>query len=140
MQTSRQHSAPIIIHDTNSIPLQLGQVQTSTLSEGTLQRLIAAHPSLIPIDEIEPAYGPMTCLGLEVPTPAGPLDILCTSPQGYLTLIETKLWRNPQSRREVVGQTIDYAKELSKWSFGDLDAAIRRATQPDNSKGKGILS
>jgi len=45
---------------------------------------------------------------------------------GYLTLVETKLWRNPESRRTVIGQIIDYAKELSRLSYEGLLDAIRR--------------
>ena len=29
-------------------------------------------------------------------------------------LIECKLWRNPEARREVVGQILDYAKVLTR--------------------------
>jgi hypothetical protein len=65
--------------------------------------------------------------------------VLYTSPQGYLTLVETKLWRNPQARREVVGQIVDYAKELANWSFDDLDEAVRQAKHPTGMTGKGIL-
>jgi len=34
------------------------------------------------------------------------------------------LWRNPEARREVVGQILDYAKELNKWTFTDLNNAV----------------
>ena len=40
----------------------------------------------------------------ELPTPAGPLDILYINPKGFLSLVETKLWRNPEARRSVVAQ------------------------------------
>lgn len=30
-------------------------------------------------------------------------------PEGYLTIVETKLWRNPQARREVVAQIVEEA-------------------------------
>jgi hypothetical protein len=63
----------------------------------------------------------------ELPTAAGPLDLLFINPRGYLTLVETKLWRNPTARREVVGQLIDYTKEIARWSYGELLEAIRVA-------------
>jgi hypothetical protein len=59
---------------------------------------------------------------------AGPVDILCVNADGLLTIIETKLWRNPQSRREVVSQFIDYAAGLAKKTYDDLVDAIRKAT------------
>jgi hypothetical protein len=48
-------------------------------------------------------------------TPAGPLDALFINRHGALGLVKCKLWRNPQARREVVGQILDYAKELARW-------------------------
>jgi hypothetical protein len=39
-------------------------------------------------------------------------------------LVECKLWRNPEGRREVVGQILDYAKELSRWSSADLQREV----------------
>jgi hypothetical protein len=38
------------------------------------------------------------------------------------------LWRNPEARREVVGQALDYAKEFSNWKYEDLSKAIRETT------------
>ncbi len=44
-----------------------------------------------------------------------------------------KLWRNPQGRREVVAQILDYAKELSRWSSADLQREVsRRLDRPGN--------
>lgn len=138
----RQHTAPVILHRPGSSRARVLRPVSggaAPVDEQTLQGLIASYPELIPIDEIEPAFGPLVCLGQEVPTPAGPADVLYISPRGYLTLVETKLWRNPQARREVVGQIVDYAKELAAWSFEDLDAAVRQAIQPGGLAGKGIL-
>lgn len=44
-----------------------------------------------------------------------------------LTLVECKLWRNSEARREVVGQLLDYAKEFSRWSYEDLQSAVQKA-------------
>ncbi len=98
------------------------------LSESWLQRLVFEHPDLIPIGSIEPAFGPLLPCCRELGTPAGPLDVLYVSPEGYLTLAECKLWRNPEARRQVVAQILDYAKEFTRWSYDDLDRAIREAS------------
>ncbi|MFQ5501330.1 MAG: hypothetical protein ACE5EQ_03395 [Phycisphaerae bacterium] len=45
-------------------------------------------------------------------------------------MVETKLWRNPEARRHVVAQAIDYATQMSKWSYDDLVAAVRKV-RPD---------
>jgi hypothetical protein len=139
---NRQHSAPIVISspdDAFAQPLQPVPLTEHSISEGRLQELLAKYPNLIPIDEIEPALGPLTCLGREVPTGAGPVDLLYVSPGGYLTLVETKLWRNPEARRAVVGQIIDYAKEIAQWSYKNLDDAVHKALLPDALSGKSIV-
>ena len=41
--------------------------------------------------------------------------------------METKLWRNPEACRLVVAQIIDYAKEMTRWSYEDLVQALRQA-------------
>ena len=63
----------------------------------------------------------------ELPTPSGSLDNLFVTPTGYLVLAECKLWRNPESRRKVVAQILDYGKDLAGWGYDDLSRAINRA-------------
>lgn len=60
----------------------------------------------------------------ELNTLAGPIDNLMVTPTGLPVLVECKLWRNPEGRREVVGQILDYAKELSRWSASDLEREV----------------
>ena len=43
------------------------------------------------------------------------------------TLLESKLWRNPEARREVVGQILDYARVLKRWTYNDLQRESARA-------------
>jgi hypothetical protein len=50
---------------------------------------------------------------------------LFISHAGYLVLVETKLWRNPEARREVVAQLIDYAAALTHLSYDELDALTK---------------
>jgi hypothetical protein len=128
----RQHNLPLIIWDETSdaVPLEPIPLDRPPFREDRLQHLLATHPRLLPIAELEPAFAPLIPLGREIPTPSGYLDVLYTSPSGYLTLVEAKLWDNPEARREVIGQIVDYAKDFSRWRFEDLDAAVRRAGNP----------
>lgn len=64
---------------------------------------------------------------MEMDTPAGPIDAVYITPSGRLALLEAKLWRNPEARRKVIGQILDYAKELTQWSYSRLDEAVRQA-------------
>jgi hypothetical protein len=98
-------------------------------NESWFQNLLFDYPALLPTMDIEPAFSPCYSVARELPTKAGSIDLLYVSPLGYLTIAETKLIRNPEARREVVAQTLDYAKELSQWKYDDLIEAIRR-TRP----------
>lgn len=108
-------------------------------SEGWLQELIRKYPDILPVGEIEPDFAPLVSVGREVGTAAGPIDNLFLSPQGHLTIVETKLWRNPEARREVVGQIIDYAKDVSRWSFDDLERRVRSYNKQFRGTDVGII-
>lgn len=93
--------------------------------EDWLQELIDQNPSVLPVDEIEPALIPLVSVCRELPVPSGFIDNLLITPDGGLVLVETKLWRNPEARREVVGQVLDYAKDVASWSYEQLERAVR---------------
>lgn len=97
--------------------------------ESWLQEVLREQPDILPVAEIEPVFGPATSIGREVGTDAGTIDNLFISSRGYLTIVETKLWRNPQARREVVAQVMDYANALTKWSYEKLDSSVREYTR-----------
>lgn len=54
------------------------------------------------------------------------LDILAVTETGRLILIECKLWKNPQARREVLAQTLEYASLMKKLSYSDLTAKLKK--------------
>ena len=54
------------------------------------------------------------------------LDILAITETGRLILIECKLWKNPQARREVLAQAFEYASLLQSLSYSDLSSKLRR--------------
>ena len=89
--------------------------------EDWLQHLLVQTPEILPIGEIDPAFSPAIPLCRELPTEAGPIDIAYLSEQGLLTIVECKLWRNPEARREAVSQILDYAKEISRWSYEETE-------------------
>ena len=89
-------------------------------SERWLQEALFAHPNCLPIKEIDPRMGTLIPVCMEIETGAGPADILYVTETGHLVIVETKLWRNPDARRVVVAQILDYAKQLTSWSYADL--------------------
>jgi hypothetical protein len=100
-------------------PLGL-QSDRDTVNEAGIKALVDAHPACLPIAEIDPMLSGPVPICTELKTPAGPIDIFMVTPSGLPVLVECKLWRNPEGRREVIGQILDYAKELSRWSSSDL--------------------
>lgn len=97
-------------------------------TESWLQQRLFENPQSLPFGEIDPAYQTVCPLCMEMNTGAGPIDIVYVTPQGRLVIVETKLWRNPEARRKVIGQILDYAKELEQWSFADLQREVSRRT------------
>ena len=95
--------------------------------EAWLQRLMHDHPALLPIEQIEASYWPATPICMELPVASGFIDNLLLTPDGGVVIVEAKLWRNPQARREVVGQVLDYAKDLSALDYDGLQARVRTA-------------
>ena len=130
----RQFVTPLLLRDGHATALKRVPLEERTLTEGQLQALLFAHPSLIPAGEIEPIFDGPRALARELPVGSGALDLLYMNPQGYLTLVETKLWRNPEARRTVVAQIIDYAERISRWTYEDLRAAVL-ARRPSDHAG-----
>ena len=54
------------------------------------------------------------------------LDVLAVTETGRLVLIECKLWKNPQARREVLAQTLEYASLMQKLTYSDLAAKLKK--------------
>jgi len=127
-----QYATPIIVGANGvSTPLQRLPISgaDSTYDEGFIQDLAFKHPSCLPVTEIDRAFEGLIPVCTELNTPAGPLDILYVTPKGRLVVVEAKLWRNPEARRKVVGQILDYAKELSRWDYEDLQREVSRSTK-----------
>jgi hypothetical protein len=101
----------------------------SSYNERWLQELLFDNPEILLLDEIDPNLVEIVPICRELPLPKEAttvyLDILAATPHGRLILIECKLWRNPQARREVIGQLLEYAALLQGWSYGDLTARLK---------------
>ena len=108
------------------IPLKSG-VADGSVDEATLQELLFDYPECLPIPVIDPAYADAVPICRELRVPAGSIDALFVNHPGRLTLCEFKLWRNPQARREVIGQILDYAKDLAGLRYEDLQRQVSLA-------------
>lgn len=108
------------------VPLGSG-ASSGGVDEATLQDLLFRFPETLPIASIDTAYAGAVPVCKELSLPAGYADALYVNQLGRLTLTEFKLWRNPQARREVIGQILDYAKDLALWSYEDLQRQVSLA-------------
>lgn len=128
----RQHSTPILLTaEGPSVALEPlpQQGPAAALLEAEIQELVHSHPAALPIAEIDPMFvGAISVCREMALDRAGRVDNFLITPSGLPVLVECKLWRNPEARREVIGQILDYAKVLSRWSFSDLQREVGRRT------------
>jgi hypothetical protein len=123
-----KHSAygtPLLIKKDNTVTT-INKV--NEFDELTIQKIIFNHPSCLPISDIDEAYNPVIPVCMELNLGGKYMDVFMVSPNGELTIIETKLWRNPEARRKVVAQILEYAQILATWSYSDLQREVSRNT------------
>jgi hypothetical protein len=127
-----QFTTPLIISDQGvsslkRIPLVSGK-GTNSYNEAWIQQIVFDNPECLPVNEADSTYQDIIPVCMELSTPVGPIDALYVTALGQLVLLEAKLWRNPEARREVVGQILDYAKEFTRWSYEDLQREVSKRT------------
>ena len=102
-------------HEGNGEIYQLQRLpfMTADYNEAWLQELLEDCPDLLPFSQFDGQYYPLVCVGREIPVGSndmrGFIDNLMISPSGAVVIVETKLFRNQESRRTVIAQIIDYA-------------------------------
>ncbi len=89
-------------------PLHRLPAEAGVFSEDWLQNLLFRHASLLPLKDIGTDFSPGIPVGREIAN----TDLLLVSPAGAITIVETKLWRNPEAHRTVVAQILEYARSL----------------------------
>jgi hypothetical protein len=117
------------------IPLHYSKDENGLLyAERYLQNLIADFPGLLPIASLEPAYADMKRVCEEFEIRGKFIDNIFVTSSGEIAIVECKLWRNPEARREVVGQIIDYASMLSRLSYEQFESGILKAKSRADGK------
>ena len=114
-------------------PMPLRSMREGLLGESledALQTFLENYPQIIPGKQIDPGSDDpprFVLLRREMPVGGWSLDHLFADQRGILTLVETKLFQNPESRREVIGQIIESAANATEfWSGG---SARQKATE-----------
>jgi len=97
--------------------------------EAWIQDLLFRHPSIFPIRQIEAGFERLISVCRELPVSlgagkTGAIDNFFITRNGNLVLVEAKLWRNPEARRVVVAQALDYASAVFRMSYTELNAAV----------------
>lgn len=133
MSHRRQIGRPLFIRNngagseaTPALPLPLTGSNTG-YNEAWLQGLIDQHPTILPLSEFEPAFESPTSICREFPVGTGYIDNLLLTPSGGIALVECKLWRNPEARRKVLAQVLDYAHAVSRMSVEEFSSAALKA-------------
>lgn len=94
--------------------------------EKQLQEFLRDHADLIPVEEFELGTPQLLCIGWEVHGASGYEDLLYVDETGLLTIVETKLKKNPEARREVVAQILEYAADTWTWTADDIEQRAQR--------------
>lgn len=120
----------VLLNDNADAQVVTRVPQGEARREHVLRDLIHDQPGTMPVHDIDPSYGRLFTVAKELNIPGvGFVDVLLADERGRLVVVECKLWRNPQARREVVGQILDYARELSRYGYEDLQRQISIATK-----------
>ena len=89
----------------------------NTNLENSLQKLIELHPQILSGAQMYPGRSNpprFFILKSEILINGWSLDLLLVDQEGVLTLVETKLKENTESRRAVIGQILDYAANATE--------------------------
>jgi hypothetical protein len=116
---------PVIVHeDLASTILHPIALEARQFHEGWLQEFLFRHPELLPASAVDTSFAQLIPLAREFPTTVGPIDILYTTPEGQLCIVETKLWRNPEAHRTVLAQILEYATHLANLEYTDFKTKV----------------
>jgi len=102
--------------------------------EADLQEILFEDPNIIPIEDLfDAGLAPIKLMLKEVGLPgAGSTDLVGIDAKGNIYVIETKLAKNPEAKRQVIGQILEYAAFMHEKGFDWLDGAVKR------QKGVGL--
>jgi hypothetical protein len=129
----RVNGYPYVISENNTTRLERLSFTEKSYSECRIQEIIEKCPDIIPFTEIDAQLGRFTHLCREFQTEVGPIDNLLLGENGEISIIETKLYKNPEARRKVVGQIFDYASMMKGTSYTELENAVARTRKSSES-------
>jgi hypothetical protein len=117
----RQHTTPTLIRNQTAESLKKIELYENPYNEDWLQNIVFEQPNILPISEIEPVFADAVAICRELRTGSGFCDVVLVNSSGFVTIVECKLWKNPDARRKVVAQVMDYAKDIACWNYGTFE-------------------
>ncbi|WP_439365265.1 hypothetical protein ACNJYD_02725 [Bradyrhizobium sp. DASA03005] len=144
----RRDGTPLIIANDQARPLGRvdlsGKLNPGRYDEAWLQKLLFDHPELLPTEQIEPGFGNVVPLCRELPLAfgagkTGAMDNVFATADGGLLFVEAKLWRNPEARRTVVAQAMEYAAAIFRLSYEQFESAVEQARTTANLASKSLF-
>ena len=125
---TKSRGAPCLVSASDGIHgLERILLGSGNYDENWLQNLLHDQPDILPIGQIEPGFGVAVPVARELSCGHGYVDNLYVTPTGEIILVEAKLWSNPQARREVVAQALDYVAALMRLDYEGLELAVGNA-------------
>jgi len=102
-------------------------------NEAELQQIVCDKPELLKHGQHS---ADIFFIDREVTVPSGRIDILAFDKNGTVFIIEAKLNRNMQSRREVLGQLFDYFSDIHGLSYFEFNSLTNRKLENIIKEGK----
>jgi hypothetical protein len=97
--------------------LELLQQPEPFSTEYELQEILAAHPALLAGE----GDRPLATVCRELLLGTGFADLFLVDEEGFPAVVEVKLARNGESRREVIGQLCDYLSAIARLTPEEID-------------------
>lgn len=105
------------------------------------QEILARYPQMIlSIPELELPPSSSELVVREFSTNRGSIDILIITENADIVLIETKLFKNPESHRTVVAQAIDYVKAFTDTDIETLKARFLQSKYANNELTESLFT
>ena len=96
--------------------------------EKELQKLLTESPDLIPSRDLREGAGDLVAVVREFPLTIGSVDLLAFSRDGDIAIIECKLADNPEGKRKVIGQVLEYGSAIWGMTYADMDQKVKLRT------------
>ena len=98
--------------------------------EARLKTILRDDPALFPFDESRRPVVMVDEFPVSIGETYGFVDLVGVSAAGSITIVECKLEKNPDIKRRLVGQLIEYAAGLWGMSFEEFDARWQAVARP----------